>query len=307
MSDEVALQELLQRLDPCVVPDPLRECRRALVLADGVEVRALECEDGEEGEKLRGLAVAARSVVGKVRGEVRDGLLGVRVEERAVEEGGEAGRVARDINESLRRSAGVVAEEVARSGAVGGVVDGSSRRLRMVRDTQRGYGDVVKDGAGVLSGLRRTDIVANVVIVLSFIIFFAVAAYVARRRVAGSNIATFVVRPVLWVATAPARVLSWVGGAVFSRRMEVSTPRPPAADIQPPEHPKKGVVDEGLAEAAVTPDVAADLQDDVRSAPKDYNQSSKDDDAGVENVRHHQETAQESAQTVPEKDEQEEL
>lgn len=130
-----------------------------------------------------------------------------RRERETGKEPGSAASLAAEINASLRRATAVVAEEVGRSNAAGNVVEESSRRLRMTRDQHGRYGDTLASGGETLGQIRRTKRVANVAVGVSFFVFFAVAFFVARKRVVNSNLATFVVRPTMKVVFAPVRIL----------------------------------------------------------------------------------------------------
>lgn len=104
-------------------------------------------------------------------------------------------RLARDINDTLRRTTAVVAEEVARSRAAGDVVEDSSRRLARTRDQHVTLGASLRQGSKTLHRLRTSETLANAVVIVSFAIFFITAGYVISRRLRSSLVVSVVVRP----------------------------------------------------------------------------------------------------------------
>lgn len=195
-----------------------RQARALSRAADDAEVAAAECADAasrralmEQVDAARGAAVEARrqariSALSAHREELMEGAVGDDMPRKDREAGVPAG-LAKDINDGLRRATAIVSEEVGRSEAAGRVVDESSRRLRRTRDQHGRYGESLGSGAKTLSELRRTDLIANIAVVLSFAVFFFVAAYVAHRRVSSSNTATFLVRPAAKIVFTPVRIM----------------------------------------------------------------------------------------------------
>lgn len=178
--------------------------RAATRAADDVEVEALEASGEKARETLMNAVRRAREEISAVRDELRRSasskraeLLDGATEKEEKEDQGAAAAVAKDINDSLRRSTGIVNEEVARTTAAGRVIKESGRTMRKTRDKHRSYGDGLKDGKSTLTELRRAEKNANFVLAASFIIFGFVVAYVVSRRLQRSTMATILVRPVL--------------------------------------------------------------------------------------------------------------
>lgn len=85
------------------------------------------------------------------------------------------------------------------------------------------YGETLGSGASVLSDLKRSDRVANLAVVLSFALFFFVAAYVAHRCISRSNTVTFLVRPAAKIVFAPIRIIAKI--MAFVQRKPVVEPK----------------------------------------------------------------------------------
>lgn len=130
-------------------------------------------------------------------------------------------RLAHDINDTLRRTTAVVADEVARSRAAGAVVDDSSRVLSRTHDRHVNIGTSLRDGGKTLRRLRTSEALANAVVVISFAIFFLTAGYVASRRLRSSFIASVVVRPAASIVYYPVAALVR-GGARLGRAVRDS-------------------------------------------------------------------------------------
>jgi hypothetical protein len=96
------------------------------------------------------------------------------------------------------------------------IVDDSSRRLRKTLEVHRDYGDHVRSGSGTLRDLKREELKANIAIGVCSFIFFCVAAYVAHKRIATSNTATFIVRPAVQTVALPFRILRAIARAFRS-------------------------------------------------------------------------------------------
>jgi len=182
-------------------PASVRAAARA---ADDVEVEALEASGERAREALLNAVRGAREEISAVRDELRRSASSQRADllegksEREESEGdGAAAAVAKDINESLRRSTGIVNEEVARTTATGRVINESGRTMRKTRDKHRTYGAGLREGKGTLSELRRAEKNANYVLAASFILFGLVVAFVVSRRLQRSTAAAILVRPML--------------------------------------------------------------------------------------------------------------
>lgn len=207
-----------------------RQARALSRAADDAEIAATECSDTtkrralmEQVDTARGAAVQARlqARASAITARHDELLEGAATKDDAFQKDsdGAAAGLAKEINDGLRRATAVITEEVGRSRAAGMVVEESSRRLRMTRDQHGRYGETLGSGAGTLSELKRSDLIANIAVVLSFALFFFVAAYVAQRRISTSNTATFVVRPIVKIAFAPVRIMARI--VKFVRRKPV--------------------------------------------------------------------------------------
>lgn len=200
-------------------PDQLAKSARAVSrAADDAEIAAAETVDVaarralmEQVDAARGAATAAREQAKRVALEKgRDKLLGTDTEKenKNGSSKGAAADIAKDINDGLRRITAVVKEEVDRSRAAGEVVEESGRRLRMTRDRHGTYGEGLSSGASTLGDLKRTELVANVIVAAGVLFFSIVAAYVVNKKLSNSNTATFLVRPAMKVVLAPVRLVS---------------------------------------------------------------------------------------------------
>lgn len=205
-------------------PAAIRAASRA---ADDAELAALEASTRERAEMLsmvreaREEIVTFRQSLRRKASENREELLkggggGATDDTNQV---GAAEAVARDINNSLRRSTGVVTQEVARSNAAAHVVDASGRTLRKTRDTHRTYGDGLKDGRDVLAELSRAERRANTWLAVSLAFFVVVVSVVAARRLQRSRtlaVASLFVRPTWRFAMMPVMAGKKVSFAVKS-------------------------------------------------------------------------------------------
>ncbi len=201
-------------------PAAIRAASRA---ADDAEIAALEASISVRAElmgavhRAREEIVAFRSTLRRKASEQREELVKDGGSAEDLGSAGAAEAVARDINDSLRRSTGVVTQEVARSHAAGHVVDASGRTLRKTRDTHKAYGDGLKEGRDVLGELARAERRANVVLVVSLAFFVLVVCTVAARRLQRSTTATgasLLVRPIFRVAMLPLKAGKKVGFTV---------------------------------------------------------------------------------------------
>lgn len=232
--EAVALQQALSTLlSSSLSGGPLARQARALSrAADDAEVAAAECRDikhrlalMEQVDAARGAAAQARvharaSALAATRDEL---LAGAEPDDPFQRDAGAAAGLAEEINDGLRRTTAVVSDEVGRSQATGLVLDESSRRLRRTRDQHGRYGETLRSGFATLSELKRSDVVANIAVVLSFALFFIVAAYVAHGKISRSNMATFLIRPAAKIAFAPVRILARI--TEFVLRKPVVEPR----------------------------------------------------------------------------------
>lgn len=213
-TEATALAAALSEMLTAPADELARHARIVSRAADDVEVAAAETADAsvrhalmEQVDAARGAAASAReqarwSALANGRKKLLEGAL-----QRKQEDDGAAAVIAREINDGLRRVTAVVQEEVERSRAAGGVMDESGRRLRMTGDQHVRYRDKLRSGAGTLSELKRVDLVASVAVILSFLFFFLVTGYVVSRRLANSNTATYLVRPMARIVYAPVRVM----------------------------------------------------------------------------------------------------
>lgn len=106
-----------------------------------------------------------------------------------------AQQINQDINDSLRRTSALVANEVERSRAAGNVVADSTRTLARTRDQYHKMSSSIKSGGKTLGRLSRTETRANVLIALSFAFFFIVVGYVVSYRLRHSLVTTVILRP----------------------------------------------------------------------------------------------------------------
>eukprot|EP00171_Calliarthron_tuberculosum_P003757 IDg3757t1 len=131
---EAALETLRERGEPDA--GALRAATRA---ADDAEIEALEAGSADECAAKLSAVRTARTEIAAVRAEARksatvrrDELLAGGVQD---DSNAPAAAVARDINDSLRRSTGAVVDEVARSHAAGHVCI-TNARAAYARDVQ---------------------------------------------------------------------------------------------------------------------------------------------------------------------------
>ena len=147
-------------------PAAIRAASRA---ADDAEIAGLEASPSLRSEILSAVHRAREEIVGyratlrRKATEKREELLNDRGSTEQLDGAGAAETVARDINDSLRRSTGVVTQEVARSQAAAHVVGASGQTLRKTRDTHKAYGDGLSEGRDVLRELSRAERRANIV------------------------------------------------------------------------------------------------------------------------------------------------
>lgn len=185
-------------------PTALAVAARAVSrVADEAELAALETADRALRAPLLARVADARHVAADARiaarVAAREQLLAPHApasdrpaggpgaqKEKENEKENEASRMARHINDALRRTTAVVADEVSRSRVAGTVVADSSQRLRRTRDEHVSLRASLRAGGQVLRRVRASEMVANVVVLASFAFFFVVAALVASRRVRSS-------------------------------------------------------------------------------------------------------------------------
>lgn len=182
--------------------------RAASRATDDAEVAAMEESNTNAREQLLKAVQAARGEIASARARLRRSASKRKVEQllgdNTVKDNQSAAEVvARDINESLRRSTGVVTQEVARSNAAGQVVAESGHTMRRTKDTHESYGRGLKDGASIMKELKRAERRANAVLAVSVAFFAIVVMYVLYRRAQRSVAAAVLIRPALRVASAP--------------------------------------------------------------------------------------------------------
>ncbi|CAN8063176.1 unnamed protein product [Agarophyton chilense] len=236
------LMKALDRLQTATTSTDLASFARAVArAADDLDLVCEETTDPSLSTQLSSYIERARLAVSTARKNARAAALkadrAALIEPPTLEQSesqGTAGRLAAEINDALRATAAVVNEEIQRSRVAGDVVDESTRRLKMTSDQHSVFADDIVSGRSTLKSIRRTDLLANLVLVLCFALFFVVAAYVANRRLQNSNIATFVVRPTYKVASLPLRVTAWLFKSSFSAQDYQSAPsQTPMAPDQP--------------------------------------------------------------------------
>lgn len=207
-----ALQNLSTTKQTSQIPHLARIVTRA---TDDLELRTLETTDTTLRQNYLSQISHARTCVRAARQKARD--LAHETEREQLlpdtdvpQPQGAAASIAGEINDRLRRTTAVVTDEISRSRAAGDVISESSRRLRMTKTQHGRYGEALLSGGETLKSIRRTDVIANVLLILSFVLFFVIAAHITRRKVVNSNIAAFIVRPGVRVASAPVRLVAWV-------------------------------------------------------------------------------------------------
>ncbi|KAI0566197.1 lipase [Gracilaria domingensis] len=225
-SEVKTLLKALDSLQTATTPTTLASCSRTVArAADDLELVCEETVDPSLSAQLNSYVDRARQAVKTARRNARAAALKAdrtalieppTVDQKEFE--GSAERLAAEINDALRATAAVVSEEIQRSKVAGDVVEESTRRLRRTTDQHGVYADGIVSGASTLKSIRRTDLVANLVLVLCFALFFVAAAYVTNRRIQNSNIATFIVRPTYKIVSLPLRITSWVFKSSFSKR-----------------------------------------------------------------------------------------
>lgn len=217
-------------------PDPhtLASAARTLARqADEAELTALETADRNVRAHLLRRVQAARVAAHTARQTARQHALessrttllvpppnaaaaNATAEEKQFKDG--AQKLARDINESLRRSTAAVSEEVHRSRTAGDVISDSTRILAKTANTHGKMHSSIARGRRTLTKIRSSETVANVVVLFSFVFFFAVAFYVAKKRVKSSVFATVFIKPVSSALRLPARALFYVAAGKGGKR-----------------------------------------------------------------------------------------
>lgn len=170
--------------------------------------------------------------------------------------------LAHDINDALRRTSAVVADEVARSRAAGSIVDLSTQRLRSTRDQHGMTQGALRRGGKTLRHLRTSEALANVVVILSFGIFFVVAGYVASRRLRSSIVASVIIRPAAKVAFAPVDIVLRTVKRIGRRSSEMNAGDPRGGGVAG----KEGMAKSGSATVDDTMEETVD--DDVARSAK---------------------------------------
>lgn len=324
ISEANALEAALQALNHPPDPTHLAPLSRAVIrAADDLELVAEETANRTTRKKLLIQVAHARKDVAAARKLARQAALTVdrtkllegvpEISKNETET--DAAKVAREINDSLRRTTAIVSEEVDRSRAAGNVIDESTRRLRMTRNQHGRYGESLSSGAVTLKSIRRSEMVANLLIVLSFAFFFLAAAYVTKQRLANSNISTFVLRPSMKVASLPVRILAWMVRAIGIndlKAVEVDTEKvsSPAQEADEAQRAKDGREVTGSVadyEASVKTDAGerveetAGLNDQKWSCDADQKcSSSKTEQDGLRNEEETNETDRDSNDPDPE-------
>lgn len=118
-----------------------------------------------------------------------------------------AQQINHDINDSLRRTSALVANEVERSRAAGNVVADSTRTLARTRDQYHKMSSSIKSGGKTLGRLSRSETRANLMVGLSFAFFFLVVGYVVSYRLRHSLVTTAILRPTATAVSYPIVVL----------------------------------------------------------------------------------------------------
>lgn len=225
--ESTALSAALSSLLNCPPTQLARYARLVSRAADDAEVAAAETSDPSTRHALMEQVDVARGAALTARNQARQAALAhdrhallqnpARPNDTDPSDSAQTAHVAREINDGLRRVTALVKEQVDRSRAAGGVLDESSRRLRMTRDRHASYGHVLASGAATLKDLKTVDLIANVAVLVSFVFFFLVAGYVVNRRLARSNTVVFIVRPAVKIVTAPVRLANAAFSMLFKR------------------------------------------------------------------------------------------
>lgn len=126
-----------------------------------------------------------------------------------------AQQINQDINDSLRRTSALVANEVQRSRAAGNVVADSTRTLARTRDQYHKMSSSINSGGKTLGRLSRTETRANILVALSFAFFFIVVGYIITYRLRTSFVTTAILRPTATVMSYP--IVALVNSVRFVR------------------------------------------------------------------------------------------
>ncbi|GBG83722.1 hypothetical protein CBR_g37523 [Chara braunii] len=137
-------------------------------------------------KKLRTANFQAKANTEKALLKEREALLGgqedVTLRRRKLQSQAEMAAEAENITESLRRTRQTMMHEIEHGKKTLSVLEDSNTALRKTEAEYTGQSSLLSTAKGLLSTLRRQDVLDRVIAAVGFLIFLLVCLYVLRKR-----------------------------------------------------------------------------------------------------------------------------
>ncbi|KAJ3706715.1 hypothetical protein LUZ61_010420 [Rhynchospora tenuis] len=136
---------------------------------------------------LRNANLQAKANIKKAAQEERELLLGggeeSTIRRRNLQTKAGMTSAAESITESLRRTRQMMVQEVERSASTLATVDESTSVLKKAESEYKGHRSLLSRTRGLLSTMKRQDVIDRIILAVGFLIFLMAVLYVVSKRV----------------------------------------------------------------------------------------------------------------------------